>query len=315
MEGFGGRLLLFTKSAADLNHDLLSSLQKNSISFCVIEELNASGLAKFAEATGGIVCGLGNVSMVSSLFSLESAWDTCATLRLPPTVTISSVLGSCSVLSNDVTLFPVITSSESIIYELSSAVQNSGQFHFQFSLRFTDDQGVRKVRVINGRVPFVDVIKLPMDEAALALYLNRKRLVEQRDELFASRVVLTRQLLLGNSRLAQLVYGGMYHERGFVMAAAVEKFALANLVTEIVYKGKTFRVVWAPTMTVVFPRPEEEELEAIRAATKHLGFESLGCYCPDSEHEFARMVVDQEAAESWYRTIPGIAAQERAKYS
>jgi hypothetical protein len=315
MEGYGGRLLLFTKSPADFNHDLLSCLHRNSISLCVIEELNASGLAKFAEATGGIVCSIGNVSLVSSLFSLESAWDTCATLRVSPTVKISSVLGSCSQVSDDVILFPVITSSESIIYELSSATQNAGQFHFQLSLRFTDDQGVRKVRVINGRVPFVDVIRLPIDEAALALYLNRKRLVEQRDELFASRVVLTRQLLLGDSRLAQLVYGRMYHGRAFVMAAAVEKFALANLVTEIAYRGRTFRVLWAPTMTVVFPRPEAEELEAIMAATKHLGFESLGFYCPESEPEFVRMVVDQEAAESWYRTIPGIAAEERAKYS
>jgi hypothetical protein len=220
MEGYGGRLLLFTKSTADLNHNILGSLQKNSISLCVIEELNDSGFAKFSEATGGIVCGLGNVSLISSLFSLESAWDTCATLRVPPTVKISAVLGSCSLLSNDVIFFPVITSSESIICELSSATQNSGQFHFQLSLRFTDDQGVRKVRVINGRVPFVDVIKLPIDEAALALYLSRKRLVERRDELFASRVVLTRQLLFGDSRLAQLVYGGMYHDRGFVMAAA-----------------------------------------------------------------------------------------------
>jgi hypothetical protein len=303
LDGFGGRLLLFRSDQAMTPCEkLIPRIQQKSISLCLIQE-TPSALDRCAEVTGGMVFKLGQIRSVAALFSVETAWDACASFRTAPTVKTAAVLGPCSLLSNGATLFPVITSTQSVFYELSTDHPNIGNCHFQLALRFTDDSGIRKVRVINGRMPFRDDIRLPVDEAALAAFLNRKRLLEKEDVMFASRMRLTRRVLPHENLLALFVYNAFFQETGFVIGASIEALVLSNVPSLVVCGAKEFRVIWSPELMLVFPRASDEEERALRVTTRYFGLLDRDIYFSDSEEEFLGMLNRGEAIEAWSQSF------------
>jgi hypothetical protein len=304
MSGFGGRLVLFTGGRCLAPPaDLLQRFQDDSISLSVFRTDALPALEKWAELTGGIVCPFRQVHSLCSLFAVESAWDASASFRCSPGVKVTKVLGKLSLLANDVALFPVITSAESVMYELRSEA-NFGNFHFQFAIRFTDDNGVRRVRVINGRLPFVDVIKLPIDDSAMALFLNRKRMCEQQEELFFSRVSLSKGVFGASSLFHVAAYVGSLQDRNFLLGTSVEAFGLSVFCTTVELNGAAFRVVWAPGVTIVYPAVNREQEQAIWAAAHHFGLNMAVIMCPASEAEFLSMTGNDAQASQWYANLP-----------
>lgn len=277
---------------------LLGALQQSSISLCIVQE-SPSALNRVAEVTGGLVCALGQLGTAASLFSLETAWDACSSFRTTPGVKVSATLGPCCVLANGVTLFPVLTSTQSVFYELTTDQPNVGNCHFQLALRFTDDSGVRKVRVINGRVPFAEAMRLPVDEAALALFLHRKRLMEGEGGSFASRVATVRSLILGPSLLSLFLYAGLHQDEAFIQGTSVEGFALSNVATTVVCGEQTFRVLWTPALTVIWPRASPEQEDAMKIAIRHFGLLQADFYYPESEESFDAMLPNSATANAW----------------
>ena len=175
------------------------------------------------------------------------------------------------------------------------------------AFRYLDDNGIRKVRVINGRLPYTDVIKLPIDEAALTLFLARKRCFEQA-AMYTSRVILTRPLRADpDSQLPVLLYTGWTADTTFVLSCSVERFALSVFVTRVVLFGKTFQVLFSPTVTTVYPKATEDEEEALRVATTHLGLCLNNFWYPEPETEFQSMVPSHADAENWYNSLCGYA--------
>ena len=303
----GGRLLLFTSgSAPDSRWDILSKIWQTPVSVNVFRLESIVDVERVAECTGGIVSPFNNLPSLLSLFSTETAWDASSCLRVPPSVKVVSVMGSLS-QKDQMELYPIVMSTQSVIYELRSESLGMGDCCFQMAFRYLDDNGIRKVRVINGRLPYTDVIKLPIDEAALTLFLARKRCFEQA-AMYTSRVILTRPLRADpDSQLPVLLYTGWTADTTFVLSCSVERFALSVFVTRVVLFGKTFQVLFSPTVTTVYPKATEDEEEALRVATTHLGLCLNNFWYPEPETEFQSMVPSHADAENWYNSLCGYA--------
>jgi hypothetical protein len=303
LDGYGGRLLLFRSAEArDAPPQLLASLRDASASLCLIEEC-PSALGRAAEATSGVVCALGRTARAASVFSLATAWDACASFRAAPNVRVSRVLGPCSVIDNGVTVFPVLTAAQSVFYELAADRPGIGNCHFQLAVRYTDDSGVRKVRVINGRLPFAAAPSLPVDEAALALCIHRGRLHEPEDGPFPARVALARAIAPADGMLPIFLFAGMHQDRTFVAGASVEAFALSNVPSRIASRDRAIRVVWTGEVVIAWPPAIPEEEDALREAARHFGIPETEIVYVQSEDEFEQMLPNAAAAAAWYRNV------------
>ncbi|OHS99144.1 hypothetical protein TRFO_34504 [Tritrichomonas foetus] len=335
MRKFGGRLLLFSSGrvreddetqairnsdAANVYSDIniFKTIRNRSISISLFKSSPIRQIENWAFNTGGIVCPFGQTSSLCGLFSVDSVWDCSMSFRTSTNVKNLAIYGNCSLLDNGVFVFPIATSEQSYIFELETIVPSIGSsdplqqggvnqdFHFQFALRFTDDNGMRKLRIINGKMPFTDIIRFPIDEAAISLFLMRKRFAESRELIFNSRVELSKNLLTPNTKLPQLIYGGTISDSPFLNDVTVERFAMSILKTTVDFgNDRKLSVVWTSSMIILFPQPTAQEMEAIANATHQMGISPMPFFSPKNESEFESMVDDDIEAKRWYSEVTG----------
>jgi hypothetical protein len=304
MDGYGGRLILFTGGRTqDFESTILKTFLVKSISlsiFCV--EPVSPTVETMSKCTGGIIAKFGHLAHVRSLFTTPTAWDAACSLRLQPSVSLTSVLGHCTKLEPLVVAFPTITSSQSVIFEIDPGDGIPGDLYFQMAFRYLDDAGVRKVRVINGSLPFVDVLKWPIDTAALGLFLNRNRSVETS---FQGRVVQTRQMMSAGSLLPLFIYGGSIRDKNFVECCSVERFALSMVETSIETGNGTYRAIFGVDVTLVFPRGNEDVMDVVKGCARTMGIDVMDVFWVDTEDEFNAMMREGEEALRWYSELRG----------
>lgn len=317
---YGGKAILFTSGrVSDQFIDLIEIFVKNSVSLSIFKKAPVDSLNTISLKTGGIVAPFGQTEMLLSLFTMPTGWDSVSVLRLSPNLEISSVLGPFTqdAKISDLVSFPIIDSSQSIIFEVNVkepavplGVQQNlknpvTEFaYFQLAFRFTDDQGIRKIRVINGRAPFTDIPKLPIDESALSLFLLRKRLSGMYDEVtFRSKVINIRNSITTTAMFPLLLYTGTVKDRSLVLSAAVEKYTLSALITTVRLGERVFQMIWATSNIFIFPEPNEEEIIALRLVASKFGIPCLKEAYPTSQEDFQNSIVTLAEAEQWYRNL------------
>ncbi|KAK8893973.1 hypothetical protein M9Y10_022403 [Tritrichomonas musculus] len=303
--------------------DIFNILRNRSISVSLFKVGPLRQVEEWATKTGGLILPFGQSPGLLSLFVLETAWDAALSVRTSTNVQTVAVYGNGSTLKNGVYLFPLVKSDQSYIFELATKVpanvsNRAGRgdcFFFQFAVRFTDDEGLRKIRVINGMMPFTDVLRFPVDEAAISLFLLRKRFNESLEKVFNSRVELSKQLVMTDSpvksQLPVLLYGGTILDSQFLNNVTVERFALAILRTKFVFENSSsgekreFEVVWAHSMTICYPQPSEEERRVITDSALKLGIAPMSFFTPKDRPEFESMVDNEREAKRWYSEVTG----------
>lgn len=303
----GGRLILFTSgTCTDPELPLFDKIWQTAVSVNVFKSSGSLPVIEdWASKTGGIVKSFVSKESLTSLFDTATAWDASSCLRVPPNLKIVKRLGSLF-YKDQVEIYPVVMSTQSVMYELRSESLGTGDCCFQLAFRYLDDEGVRKVRVINGKVPYTDIVKLPIDEAALALFLGRTKALEPA-EMFTSRVILTRSLRSSEWKLPSLLYNVWTGDNDFLMTCSVERFALSVFVTRMSLFGKSFQVLFAQDVTIVYPKANEDEEEAIKSAMARLGVPFERFWYPEPESEFMSMIPSDAEAERWYSEMKGYA--------
>lgn len=335
MKKIGGRLLLFStgrntftenEENEQITKDLFKLIQSRSISISLFKAGPLRTVENWAIRTGGIIAPLGQTPPLLNLFIVETAWNSALSIRTSTNVKNTAIYGNGWVLDNGVFQFPVATSQQSYVFELETTTPAHVQskdgipdnFYFQFAIRFTDDNGLRKIRIINGMLPFSDVLKFPLDEAAISLFLLRKRIAESREKTFNSRVVLTRNLIDPNatSQLPILLYGGTIMDSQFLNDVSVQRFVLAIHRTQFVFPSpdsndqkRVLTVLWTHSLTVVWPQPTPEEQQIITDAAFELGIAPTSFFTPKDHLEFESMVNNDREAKRWYSEVTGYIPQ------
>jgi hypothetical protein len=312
LDRVGGRILLFTSGkATDPVIDLLSSLFVSLASLSVFKRGSLNPVDQWAQMTGGFLGTISQTAAMCELFETETAWYGSAVLRMPAGFRTAGVFGPCGILEEGQVLVPQMTAGQAIVFEIASDAPDKTALTFQFAFRYFDDKGILKVRVVNGEIPVVQEVETPLDAAALALYISRKRVYEQQERLFNQRVGISKRFVGQNSALSVLLFTGSIRDPGFVVAASVERLALSVLVSEVRIGERSFEVVWGTETAVVFPKAEEGEEMALRETGKLLGVEGGALFYPDSAEEFRGMQTEVAGAGRWFDEIHApLAAEE-----
>lgn len=340
MKKIGGRLLIFSSGRnnyygfdsdefetneevnmrAEKNErkvDILKILHNNSISVSLFKVGPLRQVEEWVSKTGGVLAPFGQVPSLLRLFVLETAWDTALSIRTSNNVENVAIYGNGSKLENGVFLFPCCMSDQCYVFEMMTKQSGTPQnFCFQFAVRFTDDNGLRRIRIVNGMTPFTDVIKFPIDEAAISLFMLRKRFMEGRERIFNSRVQLTRQLVMpSQSHLPLLLFGGTIMDSDFINNASIERYALAIFKTKFTFSTKNeadnkeeikvVDVVWTHGLTIAYPEPNEIEKRAITDTALQMGIAPMNFFTPKDIPEFESMVNNEREAARWYSEVTG----------
>lgn len=321
LKRLGGKAILFTSGKiSDEPVSLLEIFIQRSVSLSIFKKSAVLEFEKIAQKTGGTISQFGQTESLLSLFTLPTAWDAMCTLRTSPNVEVLSVMGAVTYHSKyrNIIKFPIINSSQSIVFDLNvkdpanpfigeqSVMEPATQFaYFQISFRFTDDKGLRKIRVINGRVPFTDFVKGPIDEAAYSLYLLRKRIIEKNEHLFNSRVYNTKKIRSEGSALPILLYSGTAKDRYNLYNTSIERFALSVLVTNVKLNKKKYLLIWSPSLLLIYPKPNEDELNALHLVSSKFGLPNLKEFFPNTQEEFLSFITSDHDAEQWYNSVNG----------
>jgi hypothetical protein len=237
---------------------------------------------------------------------------------MSPGFRTTGVYGPCGILEHGQVLAPTVTSSQGIIFEVSAdddrkpllGARPDGYLEpgqsvlvFQFAFRHFDDRGVLKVRVVSGQIPIVQEVETPIDEAALALYISRKKVYEQAERPFNQRVGIAKRFVGENSALPMFLFAGSIRDPGFVVGASVERFALSVLVTDVGIGERDFKVIWGEETTLVLPKAEEAEENVLRETARRLGVGAVNFFYPESEEEFRGMHTEAIGAAPWFGEI------------
>jgi hypothetical protein len=300
MDGVGGRLLLFTSGrATDECVDLFPRLLSKSVSLSVFKATSLGNVELWAQMTGGVVGGLGNVPAITSLFKEETAWFGSVIMRTNGAAQLAGVMGPCCRTEHDVVLTPALTGGNSVVYEFGDV---TGELRFQIALRHLDDAGRLRIRVINGQLPNA-VAKV--DEAAMALYASRKLVYERDTQAFYRVIREAKEWMADGSLFPVLAFSGSVKDQGFVMGSSVEKFAMAVVVTKVVIGDTEFKVVWAPDFNMVWPRLSDEQEEVMREAGRGIGIPQKEFFYPENEEEFELVNIEARQAAQWFQGLSG----------
>lgn len=301
----GGKIIMMTSGRYEMSTDLVPILTKKVLSLNLFLMEHNKTLENAASHTGGhcyMFDQLSQVSQMRSLFTLPTAWDAATSLRC--TADMSKVIqydGNCTTIDNSFIQHPIIDQSGSITCPISvDPTKASGDFIFQFAFRFTDDNGNRIIRIVNGKMPFSDNLPRPLDEPAIALFYLRHYASENNINEFNDIGKKSRFYMdwtTPNTLFPQLLYGGLYQDKNFLLSTTVEQFALSIIETEIVIKGKKFTVCWRPGFTTVTPTPEQDEMEFFQVAAESLGFPYLRLFIQTEKP------VDAGKASVWYSSL------------
>jgi hypothetical protein len=304
LDNVGGRIILFTSGkATDPVLDLLGALFTSLASLSVFKRGSLNPIDQWSQMTGGFLGTLSQTSAMCDLFECETAWYGSAMLRMTPGFRVNGVYGPGGILEKGQVLVPQLTPSQSILFEVVADDPDKTDLVFQLAFRHFNDKGVLKMRIVNGQIPIVQEVEPPLDEAALALYIGRKRVYEQQEICFNQRVGIAKRFLHENSALPMLLFAGSVRDPGFLVSASVERFALSVLVTEVKIEDKLFQVVWDTETTIVYPKLEETGEKVLKETAKKLGVELATFFYPDSEEEFRGMQTEAIGAGRWFNEI------------
>jgi hypothetical protein len=291
----GGRLILFSSGkATDAEVDLYGDFVANNISLTIFRETAMPALDLSAAMTGGIAASLGQTAALSSLFLKTPAWFGTARLKLS---------NGFSVTSGNEFLLPVLNNSQSLIFELGAESTENSQVIFQLAVDYVDEEGRGKTRVVNGRIPVARGFSGGIDEAAFALYLARKRAYQNDDTLFREQVAIARRIVGESAVFPHFLFAGTVRDFAFIASCSVERFALTVLPSMVEIGERTFRVLWWVDATIVFPKPEEDDCQAIATIGLSHGALIAVFFFPESEAEFDRVQSERRAAVPWYDTL------------
>jgi hypothetical protein len=305
MEGSGGRLILFTSGrATDPEINLLPQLLAKSISLSIFKRGTLSEIELWSQMTGGVVSVLSNFPPLASVFATGNAWAASAVMRTNQAAVVANVMGPCCRGENGVVMLPALHAGSSVIFELSAKEVNSSDFLFQVVVRFLDDENVQRIRVINGKIPFAKGFAPPLDEAAIALFLGRKRAYDRNERRFREQVGFVRRFLGPESLFPACAFAASVRDTTFALSASVEKLMLSIFPTTVEIDGVAFSVVWAPDFTVVFPRPDDAQAQVLMEAGRSVGAGLAEVFYPESEEEFRRVTLEAREAIGWIEEIP-----------
>ncbi|EAY10734.1 hypothetical protein TVAG_364590 [Trichomonas vaginalis G3] len=306
LKGLGGRILLFTSGKFDeKNLDLISDFKSESISLSVFAQTPNSHLDSLALATGGYSTHIFDDSLLSSLFGVETGWDSSTVFRYDSRVAkIGPILSGFSNNSEEVLKHPVIDETMSITVPLSIIPGSSGVFTFQFATRFTTDLGERLIRVVNGQMPISDFCPMPYDTSAIALYilrLNAMNILKDQISFTKSMQDLKKSITLKD--LPLLIYTGNMREKSMLMSCSVERFGFSVLVTVFVVNEVNYYVLWTPKKVVVYPKPSDQEIKLIQQISRQKGLIMTSIYSPETVEEFQSISRTEQEAFDWFQRL------------
>jgi hypothetical protein len=305
LEGSGGRLLLFTSGkASDEEFNALSLLLSKSISLSVFKRAPISILEMWSQMTGGVVSALSNVAPLISLFDDSAMWAVSAVMRTSQALTVASVTGPCCTREDGALVAPAMGTGNALVFELAARDSKAANVLFQLAVRYTDNDGELKIRIINGRLPVAARTEPPLDDPAIALFLSRKRVFDRDEARFRALTGSLKRFIKRGSVFPACAFAGTVRDPTFSIGASVEKLLLMVLPTRVEVGGTEFRVVWAPEFTIIFPRPDEQQESEIRKAGKSLGAGPAVLFFAESEEEFSMMNMGAKEALAWFDEIP-----------
>ena len=303
MGGYGGKVILFsTGRITDAkDEDILALFRKRMLSLNVFKHAPLHDIEAIAYKTGGYASVFGNTELLKSLFTIPTAWDAATSLRVPKNCSIAFVDGNCSINENNCLIHPIIDQSSSITFGISIPTSSIGDFIFQFSFRFTNDNGERLIRIVNGKMMYADFFPRQLDNPSLALFLLRRRCEENNERNFISRAISCRKFIDGETSYFPLIlYQGSSQDRSLAKTASVERFAMSTLPTEIIVSGRKFNVLWAASKLVVYPEPDESRKKAFDFATNFFGFLQMPIVYPKNDHEFLNYTSEIQESNRWF---------------
>jgi hypothetical protein len=305
LEGLGGRLILFTSGrTTDPELNVLPLLLSKSISLSVFKQAGLPIAEMWSQMTGGVVSALANFPPLAALFSDDTTWSGSAVIRTNRPEVQTTVMGPCCNVDEGAVVLPAMGGGSSLIYELTAKDVKPGEFLFQIAIRYLDDANILKIRVINGKLPLAKKVVAPLDEAAIALFLSRKRVYEHNEIKFRAQVGFIKKFVGEDSLFPACAFAGSVRDPSFMVSVSVEKFVMSLSVTIVEIEGVPFRVRWAPDFTLIFPRLEDHQLEVMRAVGRNLGAGYSDFFFPDTEEEFQMMSVESREAARWFAEIP-----------
>lgn len=307
MGGYGGRIILMTSGRTTEAYDpsIFSLLRSKMLSLNVFKHSPNKEIESIALQTGGHCSVFGRTSMIRSLFTMKTGWDASTSLRLSSGVSISEVIGNCSVNENDCIVHPIIDQSMSITCLLSVNKRTNDDMIFQFAFRFTDDNGMRYIRIVNGRMKVAEFIPPQLDEASIALFILRKRAIDRFEKTFLSRCRMSRKFINPETTiLPVLLHEGMEQDINIALMSSVERFAFSIIPTELIIHGRIFKALWTSSKLVVYPEPDEIRKKFFSSASEALGLVDEEIYSPKTDEEYKSLTGDVEEANIWYfRTL------------
>jgi hypothetical protein len=302
MDGVGGRLILFTSGrSADDAADLSGELIAKSISLSVVKALSMPIIELWAQITGGLIAPLSAAASLRFLFTERTAWFGSAVLRTNNGADLLGVMGPCCLTERGAVIAPALTPQDAIAFEFVQPALRIGDFCFQLALRYIDDKGALRIRVINGRIRLAQAPTRPIDDAAVALFLSRNRAYGGDLKTFHGHIAAVKALMGPMSLFPVFAFTGTVRDQAFVVAASVEKFLLSLLVTAVRIGRDEFKVVWAAAVTIVWPRMDAAQEGVMRDVARALGVAQNEFFYPESEREFAMMNIEAREAAMWFR--------------
>lgn len=106
-------------------------------------------------------------------------WSTYIRLRSTPSYRLVRPHTNCALRKNDLISLPVIGRDDSIVFEITATEKENtvSTVLFQFSMPYTNNSGVRMIRVFNVEIPLstdINSIYASVDEGALVTMINRQ---------------------------------------------------------------------------------------------------------------------------------------------
>ena len=252
--------------------------------------------------TGGEYSTYSNPAFLQSIFALPCAWDTQSYLRVPDDSTIISIMGNCFVDQNGIVTQPTVDQKTSLTFTLSLQAGAYKDLIMQFAFRFTDLDGKRILRVINAKFSLTDFVQLCLDEPSIALYYLRRLPNETNQSFFNQRASYIKGFIKQGTIMPRALYlmNQIDEMKSFILSASVERFALAVVSTEVIYKETKYRALWTYNRFILDSAPSDEFATNILALIKFLGTDWLPIDFNNSQENQILLASEETYASDWY---------------
>ena len=308
----GGKIILLSSGKISGDEILMKpTLQLQMISVNIFTLIDNETFRSLAQTTGGyyhhIKDDMSHLDAITSLIIEETAWDAASSLRFNSEgVKILSIQGPCYVDENNCVIHPNINHNTSITYTLGiDKTLIKGDFIYQFAFRFTDDKGQRLIRVVNGRMPFADVMPSDIDEASLALFALRQKYKTNSDYIYNHLLSIIKQRIQmkQTTMLPAYFFYGAQKDKSFILSTTPTIFALTFTQSEINVKQNKFGLLSLENVNVIYPKPNDNEIQEIQSLLQKNGFKLKPFYFPQTLQEYQGLFKDQAPAFAWFQRV------------